>query len=347
VTGRLTFEAPDNYDWCPIPVTPAPLTGSSYRDVDESVAWLFGRVTTWSSVLHLPPQQLIPGAFGVETVGIRYDTEALATNRAGEPLALRTRFELYETFLDSSFRTRPKLDTKHVGGWAYFLPVHSPWRAEELAREILTRFLERTGSAPVPSWLTDELMPATDDEDAKLEDLHRQEAEVAAAIDALTERRVSLRRIVGLLYESGQALEDLVADALGELGIALAEPIGNEEYLALHEGVLAAVEAKGNSKSASGDDYRAIMDHVTQLAVSGIEARGILVVCAWRNDPPDSRRDWFPDNVARTARDQGRVSLVRSVDLLRAVLAKRRGDDLGADDFARALFSVAGLVSLP
>jgi hypothetical protein len=157
-------------------------------------------------------------------------------------------------------------------------------------------------------------------------------------------RRLEFRRIAGLLYETGPALEDLVAEALSELGVALAEPIGNEEYLALHDGVLTAVEVKGNTKSASGDDYRAALDHALRVTTDGMETRAILVVNAWRTMAPDVRPQWFPDNVISPARTQGTVALVRSIELYNAVLAHRQGADVR--EFVVAMFCTSGLVTL-
>jgi hypothetical protein len=339
------FLPPTNYDWCPVPIGVDDSSGQSIETVDESVAWLFERVRTWSSTVSLPPLEPQGGFRGDQDLAVLYQGDKLATNRAGEALALRTRFQVYKTEPNGYFGR--KLTPGPIGesGWVYVLPAHAPWLAEEVAAQTLAKFLDRQAGAAVPPWLTDALLPPTPCEDRELQELAEAQRKIDDRRPILEEKRTALRRVGGLLYQTGPALEALVAEALSELGVALSEPMGNEEYLALHDGVLAAMEVKGNSKSASGDDYRAAMDHAIRLSTEGYAARAILVVCAWRNLPPNDRRDWFPDNVVSPARANGTVALVRSADLYEAVLAHRRGVDV--QGFVDELFSTAGLVGSP
>jgi hypothetical protein len=319
--------------------------GESIADVDPSVAWLFGPVRTWSSTIEVYQRGPQEGLDGNQNVVVLYAHETLAANRAGEALALRIRLQLFR--LQGDAHLHPQRSPEPIGqsGWLYVLPAHAPWRAEEVAAETLSAFLDRSAGAPTPAWLDAALLPATPEEDAELAELDEAERHIEERRPVVEARRGALRRVSGLLYETGAALERVVAEALSELGVALSEPIGNEEYLALHDRILSVVEVKGNSKSASGSDYRACMDHALMLTTSGTDARGILVVNAWRTSPPDERREWFPDNVVSTARAQRTVALVRSIDLYEAVLAQRRDDDVAA--FVDALFATSGLVELP
>ncbi|HEU5205691.1 MAG TPA: hypothetical protein VFU17_15475, partial [Candidatus Limnocylindrales bacterium] len=68
------------------------------------------------------------------------------------------------------------------------------------------------------------------------------------------------------------------------------------------------------------------------------------VVCAWRNLPPSDREAWFPDNVRRVASEQGRIALLRTETLYRAVLQQREGADLSA--FMSRLFDTSGEAEL-
>jgi hypothetical protein len=341
-TDRPTFATPHNYDWCPVPIGIEESRGESIGIIDSSVSWLFARVRTWSRTV-LPPSPAPTAGFrGQDNIAALYESEALATNRAGEALALRVRFALHRTEMDDYFQTRMHPDPLLQSGWVYVLPVHAPWLAEEVVAKTLSSFLDRAAGAPVPEWLTESVFPPTPDEDQQLADLAEAQRRIDERRPILEGRRAELRRIAGLLYETGPRLEALVAEGLSELGVALSEPIGNEEFLALHDGALAAVEVKGNTKSASGDDYRAALDHASRLSTDGMETRGILVVNAWRNTALDLRQQWFPDNIMTPARAQGTVTLVRSSDLYGAVVASRQGLDV--QDFVDALFATSGLV---
>lgn len=340
--GRRAIMPPGNYDWCPVPIRVEQRHGESIEGVDEGVAWLFSRVRTWSCTVEPPPAGFQTGFRGNDSVAISYETERLAANRAGQALALRTRLSLHHTAVDGYFHQVVDPAPLKVGGWVFVIPAHAPWRVEEIASNTLATFVGRQAGAPVPEWLTEALMPPTPAEDGELQELDEQQGRIDRRMPIVLARRADQRRIAGLLYETGAVLEALVAEALSELGVALSEPIGNEEYLALHDGVLAAVEVKGNSKSASGDDYRAAMDHALRLTTDGLAARAILVVCAWRNTPLDARREWFPSNVQEPARTQGTVALVKTLDLYRAVLASREGKPV--DAFVNALFAMSGPV---
>ncbi len=341
---RIAFMPANNYDWCPTPLGITNRQGESIDTVDPSVAWLFDRVRTWSHTVAGPPPKPVAGYRGDQGIAVAYESNALATNRAGEALAMRVRFRLFEVQGDGFLDRRIGPTPIATSGWVYVLPCHGPWRAEEVAAEALSRYLDRLAGAPLPAWVTERLLPPTPDEDKELLELAQMQREIDARRPKALQEQAKKRRVAGLLYETGPALEALVAEAFVELGIALSEPIGNEEFLALHKGILAAVDVKGNSKSASGDDYRAALDHTLRLTTDGFDAHGILVVNAWRTDPPARRRNWFPDNIVRPATTQGTVALVRSVDVYQAVLRHRRAERV--QDFLDAMFVASGLVVL-
>src|SRR5205085_11387420 len=86
---------------------------------------------------------------------------------------------------------------------------------------------------PIPAWVAPDQFPPTDGINDRIAvlggEIDRLRGELTEA-EALREKQ---RAMVGLLYESGEPLEDLVADALNELGVALGEAVGDEEYTAL------------------------------------------------------------------------------------------------------------------
>jgi hypothetical protein len=163
--GRRAILPVANYDWCPVPIRVDDRRGESIESVDSSVAWLFAPVHSWSSTITVYQRGPQHGFMGNEDVAVLPEFEALATNRAEEALALRVRLQIFRMQNDG-FMHRQLAPTP-IGrtGWAYVLPAHTPWHADNLAAHVLATFLDRTAGTPKPEWLTDSLLPPTPDED--------------------------------------------------------------------------------------------------------------------------------------------------------------------------------------
>ena len=334
-----------NYEWCPVWMSITNETGTTVRDIDSRFAWYFNEIHHWELVIS-HPQETEPRQYGARELIRVYATRPLASNREGGALGAELHYGLHPVSQDMY---------RNVGSEPVFtagpiatLGLAPPWTREQAIEGILTNVLNRSAPTAAPPWLTTELLPPTTEQDRRIDEIDAEIGRLDAERTGANARRDSLRAISGLLYESGPRLESLVADALLELGVALGEPAAQEEFTALHDGVVAAVEVKGNSKSASQDDFRALADYLTQHDLSDDfhGSRGILVVDAWRGLPPAQRPDAFPSNVQQAAQRHGRITLVATIELYRAVLRFRAGDEAAVSEFVGRLFAQAGPVSL-
>ncbi|MGA2501460.1 MAG: hypothetical protein ABSH20_27275 [Tepidisphaeraceae bacterium] len=350
---RLGGYSIGSYAWCPIQFEVVADSGQTRDGVDPRLDWYFKRIPKWEFVVKNPEFQKVES----ESEAPRFDQyrrQLLARNRYGEALALSIR--------RTPFAGRPRAgvivpiniqdyEWQKLGdesGEMVVLPLSSPWTANDAIAGLLENVFGLAGASPVPEWLKESDYPRTPSQDAVTARLESEISRSQLELKAVVAERAELREAVGLLYESGPRLEELVAGALRELGVELGAAVGREEFTATFDGQLAAVEVKGNSKSASQDDYRALFDYLTTHDLQGVKgSRGILVVCAWRNKPlgerPAIEGGWFPDNVVTTAKSQGRVSLVATDTLYRVLLRFRAGDGAATEEFLRAMFSKSGV----
>ena len=137
------------------------------------------------------------------------------------------------------------------------------------------------------------------------------------------------RRFLKLLYETGDALEKIVLDALTELGAKVDKP----EKTNLEDGRIedpdgrhGMLEIKGVTGSASLKNVRQVNDWVQKAIVEEAwKGKGILIVNAFRNTPLKDRENPFPKNCIAAAK-RVKVSMLTTADLFHAICSYQKGD---------------------
>jgi hypothetical protein len=347
---RGGYHSMSNFSWAPITFGFSDEVGETRRDVDDAWRWYFDRITRWTRTVSHPESDKGLIAAHRKPNMIMYQVRPLAANRYGRALGTEVALvELRPTVASEGYRIaiRPEdIRWERTGvpfGRVYVLPVAEPWHWESVLAEVLAHRFGRIGRSAAPEWAVRFGFPPTNEEDAEIEMTGTQISALLARRSGALERREVRRAALGLLYESGTALERLVESALVEMGVAILPAHAQEEFTATWNGSSVVIEIKGNSKSASQDDHRALMDYLVQHEMSGTGvSRGTLVVNAWRLLEPSTRPAWFPDNVVRSSRLQGKASLLRTEDLYQALLAWRSGDFLKVEAFLGRVFTESG-----
>lgn len=322
------LEKGDNPDFSPL---------KSYLETVRSYSY---SLESWSASTSLQTafaQRALGGRAGTKLVtGVR---NLLAT-RAGHPVA----FQVHYSALNGAGRVEP------IAGRVEFLP-RTEKLGDEGARRILELILEISPGATVPSWLSDFSVPGEVENLQAQEEQERRREETDVTLRELREEQEKNRRVLGLLFESGEALESLVFEAMEELGASVEVPTesGQEDGAIVvklaGENRRAVLEVGGTrGEGHSENRIRQLLAWVNRsLELNGFKSKGVFVGNSSNALDPSSRPFPFSDSWVRSAKAWD-FSALRSEDLLAAVLAHRRNElDLGA--FWRSIFNESGPVS--
>jgi hypothetical protein len=251
---------------------------------------------------------------------------------------------------------------RHVGGRTYttgvepkpasgpivFLP-ESRLSEEQTLELVLRDMFGVELSAPEPEWIGAFRAPGQEEVDETI-------AEIDAQIETLLERREELlcereevRRPLGLLYQTGDALEEAVWSVLEALGAEVERPEKGSNLedgwvtVRLGDDVLEFVlEIKGvDREHFDFKGLRQLTDWVSNgIDLRGKEYKGLLVGNSSLTQPP-RRRVWpFNNNFVGNA-EKRRHAAIRSEDLYVLYLLNRRGE-LDREEFWRKLYETRG-----
>ncbi len=184
------------------------------------------------------------------------------------------------------------------------------------------------------------------------DDLRAIEAEIRSQVERLEAKRadrISTRRLLGLLYEQHGALEDVVREALTELGAEVENPVDptkEDGWLTVRVGDQvfdAVLEIKGTGRDQFDESGLRQLDEWVSRGIDQRDKRpkGIFVGNPATALPPADRPDPFGVNFRRSAHLRGFV-VVRSEDLYDALCLKKRGG-LDTDRFWLDLLSTDGV----
>jgi hypothetical protein len=235
-----------------------------------------------------------------------------------------------------------------VTGPIYFLPECQ--LTEEAMLEFVLRDLCGVDvSAPEPEWVSEFVAPGQEEVDRQITELEVRIGELREDHTRKVEKRAEVRKPLGLLYETGAALEATVRSVLEALGAEVETPgedranedgwitvqVGDETF----EGVL---EIKGvKTKHFNLEGLRQLVDWIERgWTLREKTYTGIFVGNSSREDPP-RRRVWpFNPNWVNQAKMRGHVG-IRSEDLYILYLLDRTGR-LDRNEFWRELFGTKG-----
>ena len=304
-------------DWCPLRFRFKQRQGDTLAVHDEFFREYFSLVKKWTAVVapEIDDSRLFgePSLAGVilkvgnvAAGSYLLEVSPLATNRANEHVGVGIRWSGKISGLASA-----------KSGTLAVLPPPSAASIEE-AIETLCRAIGGRGHEDPPGWIPLVEVPGDSELEEKIDVLRTK----AAELERERSRKAQLRT---LLYESGDALERAVGEALGELGFDVHWPVGKREDLAIHwEGRDAYVEVKGKTKGFSLTDLRQLGHYLEDAQLDQRPVKGIFVGNHWRKRARAKRGDPFPQNVIAYAAKRS-IALVTTTTLFDAICAVRRG----------------------
>lgn len=270
------------------------------------------------------------------------DIRPIATNRKGEPVAFEMRADLWH--LDE-YGTNELLKTS---GRLLWFPSPTRCASDEAIRRLLTS-VGIGAESPPPSWTADYLLPRHTDAAERVDSIAQRITDLG---DELAQARRELdveARFVHLLYEQGEPLEDVVHDALRELGADITRPEtsgGNDGHLIEPAGRRGVLEIKGKSGVIGVRDMRQLRHWVTQAETDdpGTDFKGLFVANAHRDAPVDERSESYDINAAKLASRWG-LALITTTQLFQALRNDQKGE-LDREAFWDAVFDANGIVTV-
>lgn len=201
----------------------------------------------------------------------------------------------------------------------------------------------------VPDWVDDVPLPA---EKAVREEMQSVEEEMARLEERLSEYRRQLRsegHMKRLLYQVGDGLEAVVREALERLGATVAsdgEGSGETCRLTDPEGRNAVVTVAGRPSMAGVEEVRDADRWVRDaIAMEQWEGRGLLIVNAHADVPPQQRRTAYTDEAVELA-ERFDVALLTTEQLFTAVRDAQRGT-FDQDRFWETVMTAEGVAAAP
>lgn len=350
----------NNYSWSPIPLNTFYMPGDTIRDVAEKFQNYFGYVKRWDFwfIAKYNQEELehIKNWYEFEC-NIKLYLDPIAKNRADEAIACIMKYSVHKVIPPSipsySGATSPKYEEEPYkeSGHMYFLPVPTEIRPREAINLILADFFGREKKALPPEWVDKINIPGEEELRSRIETEKEAMSEIENRVKELEDELNDIARFKGLLYETGEPLEELVKFTLEKLGARIGPPEfeGHEEYLLIRDEGRAVVEVKGNTKSISKGDMRAVLDYIQEYELEKDEkVKGILIGNAWRLNPLEERgtqkKQVFPDNVKRSAKSRD-IALVSTIELFNAYCAFLKGE-IGGKEVVDKIFHGNGEVKI-
>jgi len=327
-----------NYEWCPILPNLCFENGQTIKNVEDPYDAYFAHLKKWSfyfeeemdtSFLHVWYRLV-----DMEVSGeIDIETTPLAQNRYDKPLGMAVHCTVY----------REDHPTKILGDINFLHPPSEVSSKEAI--DILLRDLFSIGiREPEPGWASRLKVPKQDAIEENIEEAKALIEAKHAEIDTASTELADRRKFVELLYQKGERLQELVWEALENIGATVTRPtVDNEEdgwiSTPFGEGVL---EIK-SSKSSASFDVRQLDGWVLNGKKKGKEYKGILIGDYFCDKPLTSRRKPFPANVIKEA-EKREQCLLTTRQLFEAHCAVQEGADGNA--FLEKIMTTVGPCTL-
>jgi len=324
-----------NYSWCPLVPIVKQESGETVAVENTRFEAYFSTLKQWSfyfaSIDHYFLQEWYRAARRSQpdlvNVEVSVDWEPLAVNRYKKPLGVSVTYSVRVVYEHDLGVSQHEISPD---GSIHFLHPPSEISSKQ-GIDILLRDLYGIAiREPEPEWAGALKVPGQAAIEKKVREAEETIEVEQAKIDAASTELADRRKLVELLYQKGERLEDLVLDALEGLGATVRRnPIKNEEdgWIAtpFGEGVLEITSSKG---SASLDDVRQLDDWTFRGKEKGKEYKPILIGNYYCETPMPQRLNEkpFPPNVIEEAvkRDQ---CLLTTQQLFEAHCAVQEGAD--------------------
>lgn len=318
-----------NYDWCPIKLNITNESGTSVEFNNPYFKEYFKNIRKWSYHFELPAKHKYDNVH----LGVRYYSK----NRYGKYLA-----GIINYFISGQ-------DWK--SGDFIFLPCPTEITDIEAINFILEKLFNVYQKTPPPEWTQPIEVPGLGNIQKNIESNLQRIRQISEETDKLKEKKAELINYRGLLYETGSALEEIIRKVFTKLGYKPKPPIFREEYIVEYDDKVGIIECKGNKKSIKRDDFRQLLDYITQYDLEGkFESKGILIGNAWRLKPLKERNKSetpiFPkgkDGIIDIAAKQN-IALVSTIDIFN-VFCKFLEGKIRGKDIMEKIFSAKGVVN--
>ena len=197
---------------------------------------------------------------------------------------------------------------------------------------------------PVPDWCVNLLLDSEAERQDELVQVETSMAELATKLEELKAAQARDAQWKRLIASQGEALERQAQAAFELLGFEVLETQRGRSDLRLdYNGKRAVVEVKGLGKSAGEKHAAQLEKWVAEELADDVEAKGILVVNAWKDLPPEARRAAFPDQMLEYAKARGHC-LLTGLQLLNMCVTVRKSPTQ-AQAMAEQLLSTVGPVA--
>lgn len=345
-SSRLYSKTVEVYDWCPLPVQIEYEEGQVSQDADEQFAEYRKQLKEWRFYFDYQPLEPLP--WPQNELDPQYDyilvSRPLFHNLSLKALGIELKYRL----VDISGGPKPPEATS---GPIYLL--HLPFGGDQ---SVALRSLVRNfcgvdlPEAQVPPWAPDveaprgcELNQSIISLTSKIQELSEQRAELEEAKEQSEEWRK-------LLYESGDALEGVVFEALKLLGLENVKfgPKADHDIAGDLDGKTLVFEVKGLRGPAGRKHVFDLDRHITEFEKKTGEedAKGVLVANAFRLDPPRGRdkegRQVFNGDAVQHA-EILHFALLDSRTLYAMVKDKLEGNLTDATEELRSLLTTTGI----
>lgn len=217
--------------------------------------------------------------------------------------------------------------TQYESGIIAFLP-RPKWKEqnEKLISVLINcakKYLTKHISTPAPNWVNEVIIPGEDKFDNELKQIFEKQAALDSEQRRIENEKDKISRFKKLLYEQGEELENVVADAFTLIGFKTTtrKQADLEHDIVFESGEgrgIAEIEGKDNDAIHIGklDQLNRVVDEDFEL--TGIYPQGILIGNHYRFTAPESRKNAFTEKVFIVAKKKS-FGLLSTCDLFQVV----------------------------
>lgn len=148
-----------------------------------------------------------------------------------------------------------------------------------------------------------------------------------------------------IFIESGEKLENIVRDIFKKIGYKIIKFGGNEEDLVISDDTNTFVfEIKGLDGSAAEKNSAQAVKWTTNYFIdTGIKAKSVLIVNAYKNMELKERKEAFPNQMLKYSEYQ-QICLMDSVQLYN-IYNKFLNKEISKEDISKKILSTNGIIN--
>lgn len=284
--------------------------GESVELINEDWKWHFGSSFEWNKLITI-------------NNAVTYSENSIAKNSYGESIS--TRITKDNGFID-------------------LIPSDNSITYSEFVKQTLENVFDIEcgveGRSP-PSWVSDYTLPNETDIERNIQ-IKKEK------INKLEERLDSLTKYKHLLYETGYRLEDVVRDALRDLGFTVTDEVPGKRDGVLETSKTAFVlEITGTTGGIKKKKFRQLDDHVENVIEEEEyeSVSGLVISNPFMDDDPDDRDIRIEPNVKHFIERRENYKVLTTVDLYRLIKLHQE-QEIETDDIENILHQDNILLSI-